>query len=196
MQQRCIGLTGGIATGKSTVSDYLKDRYQLPLADADVLAREAIAPGTAGFIAIVERFPHVLTIASELDRRQLGALIFRDEEQRRWLESLIHPYVRDHITQFLVEQQSAPRIVLDIPLLFEAGFGELATEIWVVVCEPSQQIERLRKRNPQLSEEEACERIRAQYPLAQKAAAADWVLDNSGEVDALYQQIEQILGEP
>lgn len=187
-----IGLTGGIGTGKSTVSHYLETRYRLPILDADRYARDAVAPESPIFTAIVERYGRqVKHPDGSLDRRALGAIVFRDASERQWLEAQIHPFVRDRIADEL-QILSEKMAVLAIPLLFEANMTDLTDEIWVVWCTPEQQLARVTARD-RLSAAQARERIASQMPLAAKMKRADRVLDNSGTQDALYAQIDRAL---
>jgi dephospho-CoA kinase len=182
-----IGLTGGIATGKSTVSDYLAQQYHWPVFDADIYARAAVLPGTTGLAAIVDRYgSEVLLADSTLNRAKLGEIVFTYANERQWLESIIHPYVRQCFAQDLSEVTDTAVAV--IPLLFEANLQNIVSEVWVVTCSPQQQIDRLQARN-QLTLEQAQARIRSQMPLAAKARLADVVLDNSGTAADLIEQI-------
>jgi dephospho-CoA kinase len=188
-----IGLTGGIATGKSTVANYLTVKYRYPILDADVYARDAVQPGSPILARIAERFGYgILLSDGNLDRQRLGERIFNDPEERQWLEAQIHPYVRDRFLQGLVTLVDQPVIVLVIPLLFEAEMTDLVDEIWVVTCSPQQQLERLQQRNG-LTAAQAQARIDAQMLLAQKAAQATVVLDNSSTLKNLQSQIDKAL---
>lgn len=192
MSRRIIGLTGGIACGKSTVSNYLENIYKIPVLDADIYAREAVEKGSAILERIFARYGRkVKTEDNSLNRQQLGEIIFNNPEEKIWLESQIHPYVRECFKRHL-EQLEAPIVVFSIPLLFEAKLTYLVTEIWVVSCGFEQQIERLMTRN-NLSREQAIARINNQMPLAEKIALADIVLDNSGDLEALYTQIDRAI---
>lgn len=194
--QRRIGLTGGIASGKSTVGRLLADRHGLPLLDADGVAREALAPGSAASRAVLERYgPRVGvegTAGAVLDRAALGRIVFADAAERRWLEELVHPLVRRRFTAELERLAAAPVVVLMVPLLFEAGLENLCSEVWLVDCEPQQQLQRLLARD-QLSEAEARARIAAQWPLVLKRSLADQRIDNSGTAEALEMQIQSLL---
>lgn len=191
--QRIIGLTGGIATGKSTVSQYLQDKYQIPVLDADDYARQAVEPGSPILDAITKRFGAViLRPDGSLDRSRLGEVVFSDAREKGWLEQQIHPYVRQRFAQAMANLKDAPAVVQSIPLLFEADLTRQVTEIWVVTCRLSQQRQRLMQRN-QLTFEQAEARIRSQMPLAQKAARADVVLENSGDLQQLFRQVDQAL---
>ena len=191
-QRRLIGLTGGIATGKSTVSHYLAQTYQFPILDADVYAKEAVLKGSPILAQIVARYsPTILQNNGELDRGKLGEIIFQDATEKAWLEAQIHPYVGQQFEKFLLYYPD-PTIILAIPLLFEVNLTHLVTEIWVVYCSLDQQKQRLMRRN-QLTSEQAIARIHNQLPLAEKIAKADVILDNSRDLESLYQQIDQAL---
>ncbi|MFN7906841.1 MAG: dephospho-CoA kinase [Microcystis sp.] len=192
MSRRIIGLTGGIACGKSTVSNYLENIYKIPVLDADMYAREAVEKGSAILERIFQRYGRkVKTEDNSLNRQQLGEIIFNNPEEKIWLESQIHPYVRECFKRHL-EQLEAPIVVFSIPLLFEAKLTHLVTEIWVIYCSFEQQIQRLMTRN-NLTREQAISRINNQMPLAEKIALADIVLDNSGDLEALYTQIDRAI---
>lgn len=187
MQQRIIGITGGIATGKSTVSEYLNTAYGLPILDADIYAREALTEDLIA--AIASRYgDRILQSDRTLDRTELGRIIFQDALERQWLEAQIHPYVRDRL-QAEAEQHQPSTVIMVVPLLFESGMQDLVTETWVVTCTDEQQLKRLMQRN-HLSEHEAKQRIASQLSLAQKIAIADVAIDNSGAVAELCEQID------
>jgi dephospho-CoA kinase len=186
--QRRIGLTGGIASGKSTVAHWL-EQQGLPVLDADVYAREALAPGTPGAAAVLERYGEVVraqgscTNSGVIDRGALGQIVFNASQEREWLEQLVHPLVRERFDAELAALAAQPAVVLVIPLLFEAGLESLCSEIWLVDCEPEQQLERLMQRDG-LSQAAAQARINAQWPLERKRELADRVIDNrQGVVD-------------
>jgi dephospho-CoA kinase len=191
--QRIIGLTGGIATGKSTVSQYMQDKYQIPVLDADAYARQAVEPGSPILQAIANRYGStMLQYDGSLDRSRLGEVIFSHPQEKAWLEQQIHPFVRQCFADDMAGLQDAPIVVQSIPLLFEADLTNQVTEVWVVTCTLQQQHQRLMQRN-QLTLEQAEARIRSQMPLAQKASQADVVLDNSGDLPGLFSQIDQAL---
>lgn len=190
-QQRLIGLTGGIATGKTTVADYLEARYALPILDADRYAREAVRPGTVGLRRIIERYTlAVLHEDGSLNRQRLGNIIFHDPRERQWVEALIHPYVRQRLYVDSVALPDAPAVVLAVPLLFEAGMTDLVTEVWVVTCAEALQIERLMNRD-RLTQVQARARIASQMPIAEKVARADVVLDNNTTREMLEHQVDR-----
>ncbi|MFZ9318536.1 MAG: dephospho-CoA kinase [Vulcanococcus sp.] len=191
--QRRIGLTGGIATGKSTVGRWLAEQG-LPVLDADLYAREALAAGSAGARAVLDRYGDSVRSADSeptaavLDRAALGAIVFAQPSEKDWLEALVHPLVRARFEQELSDLQEQPTVVLMIPLLFEAGLEELCSEIWLVDCEPTQQLERLMQRDG-LSERDARARIAAQWPMTRKRDLSDLIISNQGDTKAFQQQL-------
>ncbi len=186
---RLIGLTGGIATGKTTVSNYLAEEYNLPVLDADIYAREAVAKNSPILQTIFARYGDKVKLANDnLDRSSLGEIVFNDAQEKQWLENQIHPYVRDRFQQEL-QYTLNNTVVLDIPLLFEAKLTDTVTEIWVVSCDRALQIDRLQQRN-NLSLEQAQSRIDNQLPLAEKVAAADVILHNNADLTCLYAQVD------
>jgi dephospho-CoA kinase len=191
-KKRSIGLTGGISTGKSTVSDYLANRYKLDILDADVYAKEAVEFGSPILEEIVKRYgEEILLSDSSLDRQRLGNIIFQNPEEKSWLEKQIHPFVRDRF-ECNIKKLDAKTIILAIPLLFEAKMTDLVNEIWVVYCNKDLQLERLQKRD-RLTKRQAFMRIASQLPIEQKVAAADVVLDNSSTLEVLYEQIDRAI---
>ncbi len=190
--RRIIGLTGGISTGKSTVAKHLAQRHHLPIFDADIYARQAVAPGSSILQQIIDRYgSSILLTDSTLDRSQLGEIIFQQPTEKIWLESIVHPYVRACFDRDL-SQATGSTVVAVIPLLLEAQLQELVTEVWVVTCDLPQQLDRLQRRN-QLTTAQAQVRINSQMPLAEKIKLADAVLDNSRSVTELFTQIDQLL---
>lgn len=183
--QRRIGLTGGIATGKSTVGRWL-EQQGVPVLDADVYAREALSPCSVCSKAVLERYGQRVESTggggqeAVIDRAALGGIVFHDRTEKAWLEDLIHPVVRARFEQELGSLSQEPTVVLMIPLLFEAGLEELCSEIWLVDCTKHQQLERLIQRDG-LSEAEAQARITAQWPMERKRALADRLIENTGE---------------
>jgi dephospho-CoA kinase len=187
--KRIIGITGGIATGKTTVSNYLAIAYQLPILDADIYAREAVQPGTAIFREIFARYGNrVLLPDGTLNRQGLGEIIFNNSAEKQWLEAQIHPYVRQRF-ESEIATNSGGILVLVIPLLFEANMTDLVTEIWVVCCNPEEQLKRIMERDS-LSLAAAKARINSQFSLEEKVARADVVLDNYTTLDNLRQQVD------
>ena len=190
MQQRQIGLTGGIASGKSTVG-HLLEAQGWPVLDADRYARDILAPGSAASTAVLEKFGASVQQQNEIatiNRAALGELIFAEATQRQWLEQLIHPLVRQRFEQELTARSAAPIVVLMVPLLFEANLTTLCTEIWLVDCDEKQQLTRMIQRDG-LPEAEAKQRIACQWPLAQKRPYADQIIDNRGSKEHLIAQV-------
>jgi len=191
--KRIIGLTGGISTGKTTVSNYLANTFQLPVLDADIYAREAVQPGSPILSKIAERYGSSVQLPDgTLNRKHLGEIIFSHSTERQWLEEQIHPYVRDRF-QSELDPLVASTVILVVPLLFEAGMTDLVTEIWVVSCSPELQLRRLMERDC-LSLEKAQTRISSQLPIQEKVDRANIVLDNSSTLEALLEQVNLALG--
>ncbi|MGG4042213.1 dephospho-CoA kinase [Bacillus smithii] len=189
-----IGLTGGIASGKSTVSSLLKEKG-FTVIDADVAARIVVQPGEDAYKKIVETFgKDILLENGEINRPKLGDLVFRDEQKRLQLNSIVHPAVRK---QMLLEKEQAIRngkqtIFFDIPLLFESGLTWMVDKTIVVYVDENIQLQRLMKRNG-LDKEAAEIRISAQMPLEEKASKADAVINNNGTIAETKQQLEHII---
>ncbi|MDA7437721.1 dephospho-CoA kinase [Synechococcus sp. AH-601-P06] len=188
--QRRIGLTGSIASGKSSVGRLLEARG-LPVLDADHFARQLLEPGTATTQVVLQRHPDVRLEQNNIDRAALGQIVFADPSEREWLNGLIHPQVRRCFERSLVEHADAHTIVLMIPLLFEAELTDLCSEIWLVDCDVEQQLERLMLRNA-LSREDAQARIEAQWPLSRKRQLADVVINNRGTEQNLITQLQAL----
>ncbi|MCC9089153.1 MULTISPECIES: dephospho-CoA kinase [Bacillus] len=191
-----IGLTGGIASGKSTVSQMIKE-LGIRVVDADVIAKEAVSKGTPALHQIVQTFGEdVLLPNGELNRQQLGAIIFSDEEKRKQLNAIVHPEVRKEMLKQRDEgiNQQETFVVLDIPLLFESQLESLVDRIIVVYTTPELQLSRLMNRNA-LSEEEALNRIHSQQPLEEKCQKADRVIENTKDLAFMRKQLQNILNE-
>ncbi|MTJ06492.1 dephospho-CoA kinase [Anabaena sp. UHCC 0204] len=192
MNKNLIGLTGGIATGKSTVANYLATAYNLPILDADIYARDAVSVGSPILSQIAEKYgTEIILHDGNLNRAKLGEIIFNQPEERDWVESVIHPYVRNCFDQ-AIKESSANTLILVIPLLFEANLESLVNQIWVVSCSAQQQQQRLIERN-NLTPEQAAARINSQLPISEKIARADVNLDNSSTLESLLQQIDLVI---
>jgi dephospho-CoA kinase len=174
--------------------------------DADRFAHEALAPGSKGESAVLKRYGARVTAPcdgaikelksnSRINRKALGSIVFNAPDELRWLEQLIHPYVRERFDEALVGLNDEPTVVLMIPLLFEANLTGLCSEVWVVHCQPQQQIERIQKRDG-LDESAAKARIDAQWPIGQKQELADQLIDNSGDAGRWEGQIQHLLDAP
>ena len=184
-----IGLTGGIGSGKSTVARLLAGRGA-HVVDADVLAREVVAPGTPGLAAIAEAFGDgVLTADGALDRPALAAAVFGDPDARARLDGIVHPLVRARAAELIGAMPADAVVVQDIPLLVETGQAGSFDLVLVVEADPETRVARLVARG--LSEDDARARIAAQATDEQRRAVADVVLDNSGTPERLAAQVEQ-----
>ncbi|HSP81792.1 MAG TPA: dephospho-CoA kinase [Myxococcaceae bacterium] len=186
------GLTGGIASGKSTVSGMLRELGAQVL-DADVIAREVVEPGTPGLKAVAERFPGVLGPDGRLDRAKLGARVFGDPQERAALNALLHPLIGQEFlrrTQALAEQ-GVERVIYDAPLLIENRLHEAMEGVLLVWVPREVQKARLRARDG-LDEAAAEARLAAQLPLDEKRQYATWVVDNSGDLAATRAQVEAV----
>lgn len=189
-----IGLTGGIASGKSTVARLLIDKG-ITVIDADIIAKQAVEKGMPAYRQIIEAFGEdILLENGELDRRKLGSIVFTDEQKRLTLNKIVHPAVRAEMMKQRDEAISRHEsfVVLDIPLLYESGLEYLVDKVIVVTVTAETQLKRLMERNA-LTEEEALSRITSQMPLADKTKRADKVIDNSGSVEKSKQQLDDIL---
>lgn len=189
-----VGLTGGIASGKSTVSNMCKE-MGIPVIDADLEARLAVEPGEQAYYEIVAAFGKgILLPDGGIDRPALGAIIFNDEDKRILLNSIVHPEVRRRMAekQKAAVEAGAHMVVLDIPLLFESKLVHLADKTLVVTVDKETQLRRLMARNA-FSKEEAEARIASQMPLDKKAALADAVINNNGPIPETKKQLVEIL---
>lgn len=189
-----IALTGGIASGKTTVARLLAERGAI-LIDSDLLARQVVAPGTPGLAAVVKRFgAGVLAADGSLDRQRLGELIFADAQARADLNAIIHPQVRRRRAELIAAAPDRSIVVSVIPLLVETGLTHEFDGVIVVDVPPEVQIARLQARNS-LSVTEAQARVAAQAQRADRLAAAGWVIENSGTRDQLREQVEVVWDE-
>jgi dephospho-CoA kinase len=189
-----VALTGGIATGKSYCLRHFQ-RAGVATIDADLLAREAVAPGSAGLAAVVARFgAGALDADGTLDRAALGRLVFADAAARADLERIIHPAVFARIAAWFGELARAgePMGIADVPLLYETGRERDFDRVIVAACAPEQQQERLQQRDG-LSAQEALGRIAAQVPIDEKRARADFVIDTGGTPADTDRQLEAVL---
>jgi dephospho-CoA kinase len=191
-----IALTGGIATGKSYCTAAF-GHMGVAVIDADVLAREAVAPGTRGLDAVASRFgPAVIAADGSLDRPALGRIVFSDAKARRDLEAIVHPEVYRRIRDWFANLPARTRLALaDIPLLFETGQQHDFDTVIVCACAPAEQLRRLVGRDG-LSEADARARIAAQLPIHEKAARADYVIWTDrgfAETDAQVRTVFEVL---
>ena len=189
-----VGLTGGIASGKSTVSAILAELGAV-IIDADALAREVVARGTPGLEAVVEAFgPELLTPEGDLDRPAMGALVFTDPEARKRLEAIIHPLVHQRSAQLEAEAPADAVVVHDIPLLAEVGRASSFDAVIVVDAPADLQVSRMVE-DRGWSREEAVSRIAAQATREDRLAIATHVVDNTGTMAELRRRVEQVYAE-
>lgn len=189
-----IGLTGSIASGKSTVANMLKE-YGLPIVDADLVARFVVEPGTPTLQKIAEAFgEEVIQEDGSMDRAKVGAIIFNDTEKRKQLNDIIHPAIRTEMLRQRDEHlaNGAPTVVMDIPLLFESKLQHYVEKILVVSVTEELQFTRLVARNG-LSEDEAKARINSQLPMSVKEKGADAVIYNNFTIEDTAMQLKRIL---
>ncbi len=183
-----LGLTGNIATGKSTVAAILRELGAIVL-DADQIAREVIAPGTEGLAEVVRAFGReVLRPDGSLDRRAMAARVFRDPAQLRRLEAIIHPRVRQRLEAAIAAAPPGSVLVLEVIRLFEASYAARCRQVWVTDCPREMQIARLMASRG-MSREEATLRVDAQPPQSEKRARADVVIDTSGDLENTRRQV-------
>ncbi|KEK26490.1 dephospho-CoA kinase [Bacillus gaemokensis] len=191
-----IGLTGGIASGKSTVSQMFRE-LNIPVIDADMIAREVVEQGKDAYKEIVDVFgKEVVQADGELDRQKLGSIVFHNEEKRLHLNKIVHPAVRNEMNaqKDMYIKEGVQAIVLDIPLLFESKLTAIVDQVLLVAVKQDVQLERLMKRNA-FTEGEAKARIDSQMPLAEKVALADKIIHNDGTIDETKAQLKDILKE-
>lgn len=189
-----IGLTGSIATGKSTVAKMFR-QHGIPVIDADLLAREVVEPGEDAYKQVIETFGEgILLEDNRLNRNRLGEIVFTDETKRKQLNEIVHPAIRKRMLErrdhFIREGNQC--VVLDIPLLFESKLQGFVDKILVVYADEAIQLERLMVRN-EFTEEEAMQRIRSQMPVKEKARLADAVINNNGTEEETYEQLSLLL---
>lgn len=195
---KVIGLTGGIGTGKSTVSRYVKEKGYA-LIDADQIAREVTAPGTKTLFHLAQRFgAEILETDGSLNRRRLAQLAFRTPEDKAALDEITHSAILDCIDERLeaLKKRFAKTpgavVFLDAPLLLETGLNQKTDMVWVMDVPDELRICRIEQRDG-WTREEILSRINRQMPREERLAQADWILDNSGTVEELYRQVEQLL---
>jgi dephospho-CoA kinase len=189
-----VGLTGSIATGKSTVSEMFR-RKGAEIIDADQIAREVVEPGTEGLARIVREFgPGMLDEEGKLNRERLGARIFQNPAEREKLNRLLHPLIVDSMrakTEKIKKEKDPDLLIWDVPLLIEGNLTQWVEAVILVYTPKEIQLERLMKRNA-LSKEEAEKRILAQMDIEEKKKYADYVIDNRGTLSETERQVDQL----
>ena len=194
--QRRIGLTGGIATGKSTISKYIRENKRIPTIDADNLSRELIEPNTIGYKKILEYFGKRIIDQKDcektINRKLLRKIIFENEQHREWINQLLHPLIKEKMVEKCYEFKDSKIILLVIPLLFEAKFEDICTEIWLIDCPKKVQVKRLIKRD-KIGEEEAYRIINLQMTFEEKVNFSDIILNNSDNTNQWEQRIKHLI---
>ena len=194
--QRRIGLTGGIASGKSTIANYIRQVKNIPILDADNLSRKLIKPGTIGYKKILEYFGNKIIdkYSSEkvINRKLLKANIFENEKDREWIQQLLHPLIKEQMIEKCNQFKDNKIILLVIPLLFEAKFEDICTEIWLVKCPRELQIKRLMKRD-NISEKKADKIINLQLNFEEKLKFSNIILDNSNNEKRWINKIKELI---
>ena len=189
-----IGITGGIACGKSMVSFELS-KYGSKIISADNIAHWQMEPGGEIYESYVRHFgEEILTEDGQLDRKKIGSIVFNDKSELNWINEITHPIILKYIRERLVRYQNKgiPLVVLDVPLLYEVGWDKECDEVWVVYLKQGRQLQRLMERN-NLTTEEAEARIKVQMSNKEKRLRADKVIDNNGYRKATRRQIQRLI---
>ncbi len=195
--QRRIGLTGGIASGKTTITNYIRKHKNIPILDADNLSRELIKPDTYGYKKILDYFGNKIIDNKNnserlINRKLLRNIIFKNPESKEWIEKLLHPLIKEKMIVECSHHRNTQTLVLVIPLLFEAKFEDICTEIWLVKCPREIQKKRLMTRD-KISEKEAYESINLQLSFEEKSKFSDIILDNSDDQNKWIKTIRELL---
>ena len=195
--QRRIGLTGGIASGKTTITNYIRKHKNIPILDADNLSRQLIKPNTYGYKKIIDYFGNKIidnknNSERAINRKLLRKIIFKHSESKEWIEKLLHPLIKEKMIEVCSQYKNNQTIVLVIPLLFEAKFEDICTEIWLVKCPKEIQKKRLITRD-KISEKEAYDSINLQLSFEEKRKFSDFILDNSDDQNKWMDTIRELL---
>jgi dephospho-CoA kinase len=195
--QRRIGLTGGIASGKTTITNYIRKHKNIPILDADKLSRELIKPNTYGYNKILDYFGNKIiddrnNSERAINRKLLRKIILKNSESKEWIEKLLHPLIKEKMIEECSQYENTQTLVLVIPLLFEAKFEDICTEIWLVKCPRETQKKRLMKRD-KVSEKEAYDSINIQLSFEEKRKFSDIILDNSDDKNKWIKTIRELL---
>ena len=195
--QRRIGLTGGIASGKTTITNYIRKHKKIPIIDADNLSRELIKPNTYGYKKILDYFGNKIIDNKNnservINRKLLRNIIFKHSESKEWIDKLLHPLIKEKMIEECSQYNNNQTIVLVIPLLFEAKFEDICTEIWLVKCPKEIQKKRLITRD-KISEKEAYDSINLQLGFEEKRKFSDIILDNSDDQNKWIDTIRELL---
>ncbi|KAG7666385.1 CAB5 [[Candida] subhashii] len=198
---RIVGLTGGIACGKSTVSRLLQQNHKLPIIDCDVVAREVILPNRRAYKRIIDNFrytvPNLINPDQSINRPALGQAVFGNQQNLAILNSIVQPAIRFEIAKQLVKAylQSQHMVILDAPLLYETKLHLLCRLVITVSCDEEIQVERLLSRNPELTKEDARKRISSQLSTKERNHRADIVLHNNKSPEVLQKYVEELVEE-
>ena len=195
--QRRIGLTGGIASGKTTITNYIRKHKNIPILDADHFSRELIKPNTYGYKKILDYFGNKIIDNKNnseklINRKLLRSIIFKNSESKEWIEKLMHPLIKEKMIKECSHYKNTQTLVLVIPLLFEAKFEDICTEIWLVKCPKEIQKKRLIIRD-KLSEKEATDLINLQLSFEEKRKFSDIILDNTDDQNKWINTIKELL---
>lgn len=187
-----IGLTGGIASGKSTVSAYLRQK-RLPVFDADACVHTLQQKGSPCLLQMTEAFGKtILRPDGELDRKKMAELAFHNPQILRQMNAIVQGAAARKRDMFLQAHKSDPVVILDVPLLLESGWNAKTDQVWLVFIPEKEQIRRAMERSG-MQREEVLARMQRQWPIAKKKQYADVILDNSGSLEALYAQVDRAL---
>ncbi len=196
-KQRRIGITGGLASGKSSVSYYLQRVKKLPILDADIYAHEALAPDSESTKAVINRYGKKIINFIEgetisINRSFLRSIIFNDKNEKKWLEDLLHPIIIQRIINEIYNLDSKPIIILVLPLLFELKLSKMCSEIWLVDCTYNQQLKRLMNRD-KIKKEDAIRMLNSQIPLKQKRKISNIIINNRNNLNEWEEQVDNLL---
>ena len=195
-KQRRIGLTGGIASGKSTIANYIKKYRDIPILDADQYSKELIKPKSNCYEKVLAYFgPQIVdeySSGNEINRSLLKKIIFENSIHRTWIQNLLHPLIKEKMIEDCNVYKNNEIILLVIPLLFEAKFEDICTEIWLVKCSELEQIQRLVRRD-KISEEEARKIIKLQLTFEAKTELSDVILDNSDDRNGWIDKVKDLI---
>jgi len=195
--QRRIGLTGGIASGKTTITNYIRKHKNIPILDADNFSRELIKPNTYEYKKILDYFGNKILDTKNnsekaIDRKLLRKIMFKHSKSKEWIEKLLHPLIKEKMIEECRQYKNNQTILLVIPLLFEAKFEDICTEIWLVKCPKELQKKRLIARD-KISEKEAYEIINLQLSFEEKRKFSNIILDNSDDQNKWIKTIRDLL---
>ena len=195
-KQRRIGLTGGIASGKSTIANYIKKYRDIPILDADQYSKELIKPKSNCYKKVLAYFgPQIVdeySSENEINRSLLKKIIFENSIHRIWIQNLLHPLIKEKMIEECNLYKNNKIILLVIPLLFEAKFEDICTEIWLVKCSELEQIQRLVRRD-KISAEEASKIIKLQLTFEAKTELSDVILDNSDDRNRWIDKVKDLI---